>query len=107
MTLPTNPVTNSAYMMGPHLQSTDMGVTDVSNMSKSAGTAGTLKCVGLLPVGIQVTSGTGSAGSMHAMQASPYPAYPIAESDVISFWKIGSNTATYLASMFSLNVVSA
>jgi len=50
MTLPTNPVTNSAYRMQPHLAAGDTGVRAVSNISISTGSAGVIKIYGLLPI---------------------------------------------------------
>ena len=52
LTLPTNPVVNSSFLITPHLASGDTGIRDITNMSTNVGTGGILKIYGLLILNI-------------------------------------------------------
>lgn len=57
MTLPTNAAVDSCYFIPPHFQTGDSGIYDLTNMSISTGSAGTLQVYGVLPFSKGVTSG--------------------------------------------------
>lgn len=92
MTLPTNATINSAFDMTPHLNSGDTGLQDVSNMSKSAGTAGELRVKGLIPVVSSVTSI--AQGTTTNARTIMKPAAPIiaVSGDKLAFYHFGSTT---------------
>lgn len=85
LTLPTNALINSAFAMAPHLASGDTGMQDISACSTSAGSAGVLKVVGLLPLGIAMNA-TSTMGGDFDFMANPFEMYPLVAGDVISFW---------------------
>lgn len=93
LTLPTNATANACFQIQPHLQSGDTGIRSVQNISISTGSAGTFKVYGLFPLGI-VASAAASANSAFDFLASPFPMFPLATSDVLAIYQIGSTTAS-------------
>lgn len=94
LTLPNNPLVGSCFLMKPHMASGDEGIRDVTNISISTGTAGSLKVFGLLP--IHTSEGGVSIG--HPQQSMPINNYLIEASDTISVTRWGissSNTPVY------------
>lgn len=92
MTLPTGALVNSAFDINPHLQSGDTGITDITNLSISTGSAGTIKIVYLFPLFMDSN-----------LQGIPNPLlnsqvlYPLLANDVIVPYRWGSNgTGTIL-----------
>jgi len=90
LTIPTNALVNSAFIMTPHLATGDTGVQDVTNITKSAGTAGTVAVRGLLPLAIGFQAGT--AG--HPLKIEPltiqYPQFLVEASETIAFYCFGA-----------------
>lgn len=93
LTLPTSPAINTAFLVHPHLQSGDTGIRSVTNMSKSAGTAGTLKLYGLLPLGTSVGGGNKAAKTFQQEFSKPTVNYPVAAAEKIGFYRIGQTAA--------------
>jgi hypothetical protein len=50
LTLPNNAALNSAFYIHPHLQAGDTGIRDVTNITRSGGTAGVVAVYGILPI---------------------------------------------------------
>lgn len=106
LTLPSNAVVNSAFLIQPHLQSGDSGIRDLSasspnGLSISTGTAGTIRVVGLIPLAKVTAGGNGQALHNDARRISE-TMYPLKGGDVISFWKFGTASSGYLNSVFTL-----
>jgi hypothetical protein len=95
MTLPTNPVVGSAVLMVPHLAANDTGVQAVTNISISAGSAGTIKILGLLPIAIHA-SANGAQGTTFDPLTMPIPVFQFLANDVVSFWQFGQNGSSDL-----------
>lgn len=104
MTLPSNVAINSCFAMAPHLQSGDTGVRDISNMSISTGTAGTLKVLGLLPIYVSAQNGAGSSYPMTEQLGlnCPFPIYPMASGDIIGFYLLGTFGTTEYTAVINL-----
>lgn len=104
LTLPTNPTINSGFLVTPHLASGDTGWRDVTNMSISAGTSGTLKAYGLLPLAFDLSAGTGAnAGMALDLIPSNLPAFVAETNDIIAFYMFGSTAATdFVAFLFGV-----
>jgi len=98
MTLPTNAAVNSAFRMTPHLASGDTGVRAVTNMSISTGSAGTVKCFGLMPLAISTNLSTTVASCMFINpMTGPFPLIELQGSDVLSFYKFNNSAMDLLA----------
>lgn len=92
MTLPTNILIDTAFLMSPHYANGDTGIRAVTNMSISTGSAGTLKVYGLLPQAWEANSGSAFGGTMSAM-TGPFPMVPFATSEKIGFYHFGTVSA--------------
>lgn len=92
LTLPSSAALNSCFQIAPHLQSGDTGIRSVQNISISTGSAGSLRVNGLFPLGI-VVSGAASGNSAFDFLSSPFPMFPLATSDVMAIYQIGTTTA--------------
>lgn len=103
LTLPTNPAINTAFMMSPHLASGDTGIQDVTNVTKSAGTVGTLTVVGLIPIGFGGFASSNGPFTADVL-ALAAPMYPINAGDVISFWQTSVSTTALPTVMFQLQL---
>ncbi len=96
MTLPTSPVANSAFLVNPHLASGDTGVQDITNLSISTGSAGTLKVYGLLALGIDPNGGTSAGTCGPDPLTVPMIPWTAAAGDIISFYGlVGVVTSSY------------
>jgi hypothetical protein len=93
LTTANNPLLGSAFCIAPHLQSGDTGIQDITNITKSAGSAGTVHVYGILPLAISgAGTNQGSYQGFDPMTLSLYP-YTVEASEIISFYSIGSVTA--------------
>jgi hypothetical protein len=89
---PANAVINSAYCLANKFAAGDTGMRAVTNMSVSGTvTSGTVKVMGLLPIGMAV--GGGGASSSVDPLAHPMPIFPAAASDLIAFYSFGPSVA--------------
>lgn len=86
LTLPTNAAIHSAFRVNPHLASGDTGIRDVTNLSISTGSAGSLVVYGILPLAILTMTATGAAGSNSPLIA-PAVLYLVEPGDVIGFYR--------------------
>lgn len=88
LTLPTNSTINTVFYVNPHLANGDTGAQSVSNISISAGSAGTLKVYGLLPLAIAP-----QANTQVCIDSLTIPLIPwiLVAGDVIAFYHFGSN----------------
>lgn len=93
MTLPTSPVINTGFIMTPHLANGDTGVQDITNISISTGSAGTLKVYGIMPIAIGASGNPMSADTPDPL-ISPFPMIPLLAGDVLSFYRFGQTAAT-------------
>jgi len=101
LTLPTSPALGSAFFIDPHLANGDTGIRDVTNITKSAGTVGTLDIYGFLLIG---TSGqTQNFEAVHApMLALPSVIWPIEVNDEIHFLRLGQTTSCDIAAVVAI-----
>lgn len=97
ITLPSNSIINSVFLIEPHLQSGDTGIKSVQNISTSAGSAGTLAVVGLLPLTAH-PGNTNAAPQFNGPLQNAVPMYPLQASDVIGFYR-GINATSNTAQM--------
>lgn len=90
VTLPTSAAAQSSYLLNPHLQSPDLGIQSVSNMSTSAGASGTMAVRGLLPLNWTITMAalTGAA-SLPRLQLN-FPKWIALPGEKIAFYRVGS-----------------
>ena len=97
LTLPTNPVINTAFDITPHLQSGDLGVQDITNISISAGTAGIIRIKGLLPLvwATAVGAGIGGYPSLSHLH-KPFPPIIAVANEIIAFYRFGVATTSDL-----------
>lgn len=94
--LPTSIAVNTAYLIRPdQLQAGDLAIRSVENMSKSAGTAGTLKLYGLTPLGIDPHSGL-LTGGMNSPTQIPSEHLELYAGDDVAFYAFGLNNASML-----------
>lgn len=92
MTLPTNALVNSCFLIQPHLANGDTGIRAVTNISISTGSAGTIKIIGLLPLSL-ANSGLVPLVTGPDPFVTPMPMISLQTNDVISFFRIGSALA--------------
>lgn len=96
LTLPSNAAVESAFCIAPHLASGDTGVQAATNLTASAGTAGTMKVMGLLPIGeFQSGNFTGPFSIVEPLTRS-FPIIPADVNDAIAFYSFGGTSATDL-----------
>lgn len=96
LTLPTNVQIHSAFLVNPHLASGDTGIRDITNMSISTGSNGTLKVYGLLV--LAVNSITGGIASGPSPLVAPYIPWIAATNDVLAIYGcIGTASRDILA----------
>jgi hypothetical protein len=90
MTLPSTSALDTCYFMAPHLATGDTGIRDVTAQTKSAGTAGTLRTLGLRILAYQMPLASGAG---HTLSPIWMPAvdWDIETGDVIGFYQIGQN----------------
>lgn len=103
LTLPTGPVINTGFYVTPHLASGDTGIRDVTNMSISTGTAGTIKVYGVLPL-MMSTGPSTNVGIVNVL--SPFNStivpYLIEPNEYIGFYRFGSTVAGEIYAGFNL-----
>jgi hypothetical protein len=91
--LPTNIAVNTAYFIRPNqLQAGDTAIRSVESISKSAGTAGTLKLLGLTPLTTDVGSGL-LVGANDSIQI-PKKCVEFYPGEVIGFYPMAQSSAT-------------
>jgi hypothetical protein len=98
LTLPTSPTVESAFIIDPHLASTDTGIRAVTNMSISTGSAGVLAVYGLLVLGIGQQS-TNAGGAQGNPLAEPRPLWLCEAGETIGFYMFGGNSANGFMAM--------
>lgn len=103
LTLPTSPVANTGFYVTPHLASGDTGIRDVTNISISTGTAGTIKIYGVLPLMIsaQASANVGIANVLTPFNSTMVP-YLIEPNEYIGFYRFGSTAAGEIYAGFNL-----
>mgnify|MGYP001583871190 CR=1 FL=1 len=89
MTLPTNPVINSAFLVAPHLAAGDTGVRAVTGLSISTGSAGTLRAFGLLPIVLGFVAAN-VAILMPSPLATSLPMFLCEANEVIAVYNFGT-----------------
>jgi hypothetical protein len=89
LTLPTSPVINTGFYVTPHLASGDTGIRDVTNISISTGTAGTIKVYGVLPLMISNNPNNPFSTVLNCMNAPLVP-YLIEPSEYIGTYRFGA-----------------
>jgi len=99
LTLPSNPVVNSAFIINPHLASGDSGVQDITNLSISTGTGGVIKIYGALILGKTYDqSNGGGAGNGIDPLVSNEEMWLCETNDVIGFYTLGTQTSVQIVS---------
>jgi len=94
VTLPTNAQVNSAYGWASRLQSGDHAVRSVSNMSISAGTAGTVRVLGLTPLMYGMGANTTTSLDGLPLSVKAIPAFSLAGGETIAFWTSSATTSS-------------
>ena len=92
VTLPTSPTRTTCFNLGPHLASGDTGMRSVSNMSTSAGSAGTLKVYGFIPIWYGISRAHVGIGPQPLQSALPF--FPFVASDQLAVYRFGSTSTT-------------
>ena len=98
LTLPTNASANSVFQITPHLAAGDTGIRDITGLSISTGTAGTLKVMGLLPLMIMSNTTSQNANILDVLNI-PTEQWLVEANDVIAFYRFGSNSANQLTAV--------
>lgn len=95
LTLPTNSAVLSAFLIHPHLDTGDTGMREVTNISISTGSAGSITIYGMLP--LQIKS-SGVAGICTGAQPSSYPTPPwiVEASEKLAFYRLNGITSSQL-----------
>lgn len=101
LTLPTNVAKDSAFLITPHLAAGDTGVKDVSNISISTGSAGTIKVYGLLVLAEIPASAIGPAAAAAPPMILPKPKYIADAGDIIAFYRSGVTGSGDMAALLS------
>lgn len=103
LTLPTSPTVNTGFYVTPHLASGDTGIRDVTNISISTGTAGTIKVYGVLPLMISTGQSTnvGLATVLNPLNSTIVP-YLIEPNEYIGFYRFGNTAAGEIYAGFNL-----
>ena len=101
LVLPTSPGINSAFLVNPHLATDDTGIRDITNVTKSAGSAGTIVFYGLHVLKYQTQS---SAAALANIPVSNYGVVPwiAAGGDAIQFYRVGTNTSSNIIANVTL-----
>jgi hypothetical protein len=101
LTLPTSPAINTGFYVTPHLASGDTGMRDVTNISISTGTAGTIKVYGVLPLMISQQPVSPLATVLNCMSAPLVP-YLIEPNEYIGAYRFGATASTEFFYGYSL-----
>lgn len=94
LTLPTNSIRSSAFHVSPHFASGDTGVRDITNITKNAGTSGTINVYGILPISLALNSVATVVPSGLSSITTPLPIYPAIATEVISVYKFANSNNT-------------
>lgn len=100
LTLGNNPIANSVYFLEQHLQSGDTGIRAVTNISTSAGSAGVLTVLGLLPLSSH-PGNTAGASIYNGILQNAITLYPLQAADVVGFYR---NTNTSGVNLITFNL---
>jgi len=97
LVVPTNAAVDSAYLLTPSLQAGDTGIQSVSNITKSAGTAGTISVYGFLIL----AAGWGASSSETIIDPSEgsLPLWLCEAADKIGYVQLGNSITTHRVSM--------
>ena len=99
LTLPSNPSVNTAFMIGPHLNSGDTGIRSVQNIVAGASiTSGVLGVYGLLILAAANQEGATAMPGMGPM-ILPHVPYIAVAGDTIGFYRFGTAVAMNLHAM--------
>lgn len=98
LTLPTNSILSTAFVVTPHLATGDTGVRAVTNMSISAGTAGVLKAYGVVPLACG-NSGIAASVSAPDILSAPMLMVKLETGDILSFYRFGAVNTTNIMAM--------
>ena len=101
LTLPTSPLINTGFYVTPHLASGDTGIRDVTNISISTGSAGTIKIYGVLPLAASNQPVVPQATTLHCM-STPLTPYLIEPNEYIAAYRFGSTSTPEMYFGFSL-----
>lgn len=100
LVLPTSPALNTAFMIHPHLASGDSGIRDVTNISISAGSAGSLAVKGCLLLSA-ATCALANVASQLPPLAAPIVMWLVEAGEVIAFYRLGITTTNSLVAVLS------
>lgn len=100
MTLPTNSLINSAFLITPHLANGDTGIRDITNISISTGSAGVLKIYGLLVLGFSQSTSASTASFINPISI-PLSMWPATTSEIITFYKFGTTVTNQILAVIS------
>lgn len=92
LTLPTNPALNSVFLCNPYLASGDSGVQDITNITKSAGTAGTIHAYGLLILNVMKTGSVAGAQGLDQLTLPRVP-WIATQGETVAIYEFGGNNA--------------
>ena len=98
--LPTSPSLQTAFAIAPHFASGDTGMRAVTNMTKSAGTAGVVAVYGFIPVAYGVN--TLQSYSMAQPLFTMLPKFPFKDGDKLGFFRFASTSATQMPIGFTM-----
>ena len=101
MVIPNVSAVNSAFDILPHLQAGDTSVTDITNITLT-GTSGVVKIKAVFPTGFSLATGIDDSMSYNDPLTNNLPMYPIANTDVLAFYRIGANTTNCLVYNFTI-----
>lgn len=101
VTLPTSPALTTCFNLAPHLATGDTGMRAVTNMSTSAGSAGTLKVYGFIPIAYGVPLSPAAIGPQPLSNTLPF--FPFKASDEFAIYRFGStSTTTVFANLYGV-----
>jgi hypothetical protein len=100
LTVPSSAAAQSAFMVYPHLANNDTGIRDVTNLSTSTGTGGTIKAYGLLVLNA-INFGTSLVYSR--MNPLTYPSVPYiaTSSEKLAFYRLHATTTNNIVAVVS------
>lgn len=101
LTLPTSPAINTGFYVTPHLASGDTGIRDVTNISISTGSAGTIKIYGVFPLSISAHPVAGLSTILSPLNATIVP-YLIEPNEYLGFYRFGAVAAFDMLAGISL-----
>lgn len=95
--IPAQAAVNSAFDIIPHLQAGDTGIQNITNVTLTAGnpSGGVINFKGVLPLGFSSVVLAGGFSTIDPLSTT-MPMFPIANTDVIAFYRFGSTAANNL-----------